>query len=86
MQKWLKAAYERVLKFFALWPRAVMLAVFIICLGALVKLPGLLDSMELLPDFREGHFVLQVTAVPGTSLPAMLRIGANTHEDAAGET
>jgi Cu/Ag efflux pump CusA len=28
-----------------------------------------------LPDFREGHFVLQVQTVPGTSLAEMMRIG-----------
>jgi CzcA family heavy metal efflux pump len=77
LQRGLKAGYERVLKFFALWPRAVMLAVVIICICAFVKLPGMFGNMELMPDFREGHFVIQVTAVPGTSLPAMLQIGAN---------
>ena len=28
-----------------------------------------------LPDFREGHFVLGVTAAPGTSLPETMRMG-----------
>ena len=30
---------------------------------------------EYLPDFREGHFVLQIQTIPGTSLPEMLRVG-----------
>ncbi|HUN82261.1 MAG TPA: efflux RND transporter permease subunit, partial [Phycisphaerae bacterium] len=30
---------------------------------------------EFLPEFREGHFVVQVSAAPGTSLPEMMRIG-----------
>ncbi len=30
---------------------------------------------ELLPEFREGHFVAQATMIPGTSLPEMARIG-----------
>ncbi|MCC6359301.1 MAG: efflux RND transporter permease subunit [Phycisphaerales bacterium] len=31
---------------------------------------------EFLPEFREGHFVVQVSAVPGASLPEMQRLGA----------
>jgi Cu/Ag efflux pump CusA len=30
---------------------------------------------EFLPDFRESHFVIQVSMAPGTSLPEMLRVG-----------
>jgi len=30
---------------------------------------------EFLPEFREGHFVVQVSTIPGTSLPEMLRLG-----------
>ena len=73
LQKWLKHIYQRILNFFALWPRAVMLAVAAICVIALLKLPS--TGSELLPEFREGHFVLQVQAVPGTSLAEMLRVG-----------
>ena len=29
---------------------------------------------EFIPDFREGHFVVQVSAVPGTSLREMMRL------------
>src|SRR6185436_20577516 len=29
-----------------------------------------------LPEFREGHCVLQINTTPGTSLPEMLRLGA----------
>lgn len=36
---------------------------------------------EFLPEFREGHFVVQVSAVPGTSLPEMLRIGGRISHD-----
>ena len=30
---------------------------------------------EFLPDFREGHFVVQLTMAPGTSLEEMMRLG-----------
>jgi CzcA family heavy metal efflux pump len=55
-------------------PRAVLLATLLLCAGAGALLPGLRGAF--LPEFREGHFVLHVHAMPGTSLPEMRRIGA----------
>src|SRR6185436_15122707 len=52
--------------------------VLILCLAAMTRLPFL--GGEFLPEFREGHFVLQISAIPGTSLPEMLRIGRNISE------
>jgi CzcA family heavy metal efflux pump len=75
LQRWLKAAYRRLLGFVADWPTATILVVLLICLAALSRVPGLLGQGELLPEFREGHFVLQVFAAPGTSFPEMLRMG-----------
>lgn len=72
LQRWLKAGYARVLDFVMRRPRSVLVAVLIICVAAFTRLP---QGGEFLPDFREGHFVLQVYAAPGTSLPEMLRIG-----------
>ena len=74
-QHWLKGGYVRLLGFVARWPRAIIAAVALLCVLAATRLASLTGG-ELLPDFREGHFVLQVQAVPGTSLPEMLRIGA----------
>jgi CzcA family heavy metal efflux pump len=73
VQRWLKAGYGHALGFVARWPRAIMVAVLVICAAAATRLPFF--GGEFLPDFHEGHFVLQVFTAPGTSLPEMLRIG-----------
>jgi len=49
-------------------------------LGAAVTLPFLGGTF--MPDFREGHFVMQVTSsVTGTSLEEMLRVGKNISQE-----
>ena len=73
LQTWLKGVYVRALSGIARAPAAIMLVVFVLCISAVIVLPFF--GGEFLPDFREGHFVLQVNAAPGTSLPEMLRIG-----------
>ena len=42
-------------------------------LAAALTLPFL--GGEFLPEFREGHFVLQVSQAPGGSLAELLRVG-----------
>jgi CzcA family heavy metal efflux pump len=79
IQHCLKVGYLRVVSFIARWPRAVILVVVLACVAALTRLPA--SKGGLLPDFREGHFVLQVSAAPGTSLGAMLRIGTQISHD-----
>ena len=74
LQRKLKAIYLGVLGLFARWPRTVMLLVLAVCGGTLAMLPHF--GSEFLPEFREGHFVLQVQAAPGTSLTEMTRLGA----------
>jgi len=73
LQTWLKAGYTRVLRLFARWPEALIAVVVVIVLLAITRLAFF--GGEFLPDFREGHFVLQVSTAPGTSLPEMLRLG-----------
>jgi CzcA family heavy metal efflux pump len=72
-QSRLKALYRRVLVTLTAWPRTVIALVVVICVASVTQLRFF--GGELLPEFREGHFVLQVNAAPGTSLPEMLRIG-----------
>src|SRR5712672_2098843 len=78
LQRWLKSWYRSVLSFVARCPRIIIGAVVILCALALTRLPS---GGEFLPEFREGHFVLQVFATPGTSLPEMLRLGTQISEE-----
>jgi Cu/Ag efflux pump CusA len=78
VQRWLKAVYRKVLGFIAKWPRTLIALVIVAIAAALTRLPT--SSGGLLPDFREGHFVLQVFAAPGTSLHETRRIGTRISE------
>jgi CzcA family heavy metal efflux pump len=69
----LKRGYGWVLHRLALMPRAVIGFGILLVLGAVSLIPRF--GSEFLPEFREGHFVLQVSNIPGTSLPEMLRLG-----------
>jgi CzcA family heavy metal efflux pump len=73
VQHWLKTNYKRGLGFVTRWPRAIIAVVAVICIAAATRLPFF--GGEFLPEFREGHLVLQIFAAPGTSLPEMRRIG-----------
>ena len=73
IQRWLKRIYGRILRIVALGPEVVMVIVLAVCVGALAMLPHF--GSEFLPEFREGHFVLQIQAAPGTSLAEMMRVG-----------
>ncbi len=79
LQHALKVIYRGILRFTTRWPRAMIVVVAAICIAALTRLPFF--GGEFLPEFREGHFVLQVFAAPGTSLPEMLRIGKRICEE-----
>ena len=74
LQRWLKAGYRGILNWIARWPRVVMMVVGVLIIAGLTRLPT--GGGSLLPEFREGHFVLQVFDAPGTSVPAMLQLGA----------
>ena len=75
--RWLNAmkrgqarAIGAVQRHLAIWSGVVILAFA----GSLAVLPFL--AATLMPDFREGHFVMQVTSsIPGTSLDSMLAAG-----------
>ncbi|MBV9619984.1 MAG: efflux RND transporter permease subunit, partial [Gammaproteobacteria bacterium] len=70
LKRWQRGAVEAI---FARMKLAVMVLVALTLL-ALLAVPFLGGTF--MPDFREGHFVMQVSsAIPGTSLDTMLAIG-----------
>ncbi len=78
LQAGLKRLYLGVLGRLAKWPNLVIVVVVLVCAGAALKLPGV--GKEFLPEFREGHLAIHMSAAPGTSLAEMLRIGKEVTE------
>ena len=74
LQRKLKSGYSWMLGGVARHPGWLLLVAAAICVVAFLRLPAF--SGEFLPEFREGHFVLQANLSPGTSLPEMRRLGA----------
>ncbi len=70
---WLKARYARVLGGLAERPGVVVAAVGLVCLAAIATLPYF--GATFLPEFREGHYLVHMSAVPGTSLDESFRLG-----------
>ncbi len=59
--------------------RIVVGALAVLAVAAAALLPFLGGSF--MPDFREGHFVMQVSSAPGTSLDEMLAAGRRISKD-----
>jgi CzcA family heavy metal efflux pump len=70
----LKDRHEALLRRWCALPRRVIIGSAVVMLLAAAALP--LFGSELMPPFREGHFVVQAYATPGTSLTAMRTLGA----------
>ncbi len=71
--RWLKDRYERLLGRVENRPGMVMGAVAALVFAAVLAIPFL--GGEFLPSLREGHFIVHMTAVPGTSLAESMRVG-----------
>lgn len=71
---WLRGRYEALLWRAGRAPRAIMIAAAGVTLASFV-LVAFFD-VRYLPELHEGHFIVHVTAVPGTSLGESMRIGA----------
>ena len=78
LQTRLKATYAGVLGRVIERPGPLCAGAGVVAAAALAVLPFL--GGEFVPEFRERHLVLQVTAAPGTALPEMLRIGRRISE------
>ena len=65
-------------RFFASWPRLTVLGALALVAGSLALARNF--GGELLPEFREGHFVAALSLRPGTSLEETLRVGALVSE------
>ncbi len=79
LQRVLKAVYHRGLRVTTHWPRTIIVIVAVLCTAALTKLSSF--GGEFLPEFREGHFVLQVFVAPGTALAETIRIGGQISKE-----
>ncbi|WP_428391103.1 efflux RND transporter permease subunit [Lichenicoccus sp.] len=71
--RWTRGGYERLLGALVPRPRAASACALVVTLAACVALP--LFEPSFIPDLREGHFIVHMTAVPGTSLAQSLRLG-----------
>lgn len=71
--RWSKTHYRGLLLRVENSYRVVITVVIVISLLALVTLPFFGGGF--LPELREGHFIVHMTAVPGTSLQESMRLG-----------
>src|SRR5881296_655332 len=70
---YLKRRYQHTLEAISERPKTVLGAVAALCVVALAMLPFFGGAF--LPELREGHFIVHMSAVPGTSLEQSLAVG-----------
>ena len=75
----LKMLHERILERWAPHPGGVIIGSVMVMGLAAAAIPFF--GGQLMPPFREGHFVVQAVATPGTSLEAMKSLGAQVSRD-----
>lgn len=73
LQKSIKTLYRRILEVLIAHPWSLAACTLVVCGSAASLLPFF--GGEFLPEFREGHFVIQTSSAPGTSLPESRRLG-----------
>ena len=72
--RWTRTGYERLLRAIAPQPRTVIAAAVAFTIAGCAALPFFGGSF--IPELKEGHFIIHMSAVPGTSIGESLRIGA----------
>ena len=75
----LKMRYQSLLEGVARRPRLVLGVVIGFCLAAAAMLPFFGGAF--LPELREGHFIVHMSAIPGTSLEESLRVGREVAQE-----
>ena len=71
---WTRRRYEALLHRVVRRPRRAIGVAFLATAGGLALLPTF--GATFLPDLQEGHFIVHMSAIPGTSLEEALRMGA----------
>jgi CzcA family heavy metal efflux pump len=71
---WTRQRYLSLLSKLERKPRLVIAAAAVLTLAGVASLPFF--GATFLPDLREGHFIVHMTAMPGTSITESLRMGA----------
>jgi CzcA family heavy metal efflux pump len=73
LARWMRERYVALLGRIERRPGWALALVAVIAVAGVAALPFL--GSELLPSFREGHFIVHVTAAPGTAIAESSRIG-----------
>ncbi len=76
--RWLKPRYIGLLARIERFPGRVLSGVTLVIAGGIAILP--LFNGEFIPALREGHYIIHVTAVPGTAQAESLRLGQRIAE------
>lgn len=71
---WSRRHYEVLLRAIARMPRVAIVCAVFLTLAGVALVPFF--NVTFLPELHEGHFVVHMTAIPGTSLAESLRMGA----------
>ena len=76
---WLRTRHRRALETLSRRPRVVMGVAVVLCAAAAATLPFF--GGQFLPEFREGHYIVHMSLVPGTSLEESLRVGREVTDE-----
>lgn len=76
--RWMRAGYQALLRRLAEWPRTLIVVAAALTIAGCAALPFF--GRGLIPELKEGHFVVHMAAVPGTSIEESLRVGAHIAE------
>jgi CzcA family heavy metal efflux pump len=71
--RWIRRPYEGLLRRLAHFPRTILGATALATIAGAALLPSF--GSTFLPEFKEGHYTLHMTALPGTSIEETQRLG-----------